>query len=85
MYLMRRYTVAVLRERLAEALNEVDRGVPVLIERRGVRYRLTRETKKAPGPRRKPVITQVDSDVAAGQWTWDWTPAGIQFAGDRRS
>jgi hypothetical protein len=85
MYLMKRYTVAVLRERLAEALNDVDRGVPVVVERRGVRYRLTREAKKPARTRRKPVITEADSDVAAGQWSWTWTPGGLEFAGDRSS
>ena len=32
---MKRYTVAQVRERLASALDEVERGVPVVIERRG--------------------------------------------------
>jgi hypothetical protein len=80
MYCMKRYSVAAFRERLAEALNEVDRGVPVIIERRGVRYRLTREPRSARRVHRKPVIEQVDADVAAGEWSWEWAPGGLQFA-----
>ena len=79
MYPMKRYPVAVVRERLAEALNEVDRGVPVIIERRGVRYRLTREPQQARKSTRKPVIEHVDADVAGGQWSWDWVSGGLQF------
>jgi hypothetical protein len=56
-----------------------------VVERRGVRYRLTREAKKPARTRRKPVITEADSDVAAGQWSWNWTPGGLEFAGDRSS
>jgi hypothetical protein len=84
MYSMKRYSVAVVRERLSEALNEVDRGVPVIIERRGVRYRLTRERQQTRKTTRKPVIDQVDHDVAAGQWSWDWKPGGLQFARNAR-
>jgi hypothetical protein len=81
MYRMgKRYTVASVRERLAEALDQADKGVPVVIERRGVRYRLTveRPQKKAPS-RRRPRITVVDPAVLSGEWTWDWTPDGLAF------
>ena len=74
MYVMKRYSVALVRERLAEALNEVDRGVPVIIERRGVRYRLTREPPQRRQTARKSVIEHADQDVAAGEWSWEWAP-----------
>lgn len=80
MYRMKRYSVAVVRERLAEALNEVDRGVPVIIERRGVRYRLTREPARPRKTTRAPVIEHADADVVAGQWSWNWAPGGLEFA-----
>ena len=37
---MKRYTVAQVRERLSEALDSAEAGKPVVIERRGVRFRL---------------------------------------------
>ena len=80
MYIMKRYPVAVLRERLAEALDAAYAGVPVVIERKGVRYRLTRETAaKKPKSIRSPLFEIVDPAVLAGDWTWDWTPEGMTF------
>jgi hypothetical protein len=78
---MKRYPVAVLRERLAEALDAAYHGVPVVIERKGVRYRLTRESavKKAKTAR-PPLFESVDPAVMAGSWTWDWSPeTGMTF------
>ena len=81
MYMMKRYPVAVLRERLAEALDAAYLGVPVVIERKGVRYRLTRESapKKKAGDSPKPIFEILDPAVMAGDWTWDWSPAGMSF------
>jgi hypothetical protein len=74
---MKRYPVAVLRERLAEALDAAYQGVPVVIERKGVRYRLTREpaAKKARSVRNR-LFEIIDPAVMAGEWTWDWSPDG---------
>ena len=77
---MKRYSVALVRERLAEALNEVDRGVPVIIERRGVKYRVTREPDRKRQPARKSVIAHADRDVTNGEWSWQWAPGGLKLA-----
>jgi hypothetical protein len=82
---MKRYTVAAVRERLAEALDEAERGVPVIIERKGVRYRLTvekRASRRKTG--RMTGIEILDPAVAKGLWTWDWTPKGFVFRSRRR-
>jgi len=77
---MKRYPVAVLRERLAEALDAAYAGVPVVIERKGVRYRLTREAApKKSRAVRSPLFEIVDPAVMAGDWTWDWSPEGVTF------
>jgi prevent-host-death family protein len=78
---MKRYTVAQLRRRLADVLNEVERGEPVVIERRGMRYVLRLEPARKKGRRREPMIEILDPSVEAGQWTWTWTPAGLRFHG----
>ena len=71
------YSVAMVRERLAEALDEAQAGRPVFIERRGVIYRLSVEPRPAPSRRRrKPSIHVLDPAVAGGAWTWDWSPRG---------
>lgn len=77
---MKRYSVAQVRERLADVLNEADRGVSVVIERRGVRY-ILRAEKPAVRPRRRrqPMIEILDPAVEAGQWTWTWTARGLAF------
>ena len=83
---MKRYTATVARERLSEALDHVDRGVPVIIERKGVRYRISREGRKqTKRTSRKPTIHVVDAAVADGRWTWDWRPDGLKFQPRRRS
>ena len=76
---MKRYTVALVRERLAEALDEAERGEPVFIERKGVRYRLSLDTGKPRRQRRASRIEILDPAVARGKWTWDWTATGVRF------
>jgi hypothetical protein len=78
--------VAVVRERLAEALDEADKGVPVIIERRGVRYRLTLDKPAArPRARRKSRLEDIDPAILDGQWTWNWAPGGLRFRARRRA
>lgn len=73
---MKTYSVAMVRERLAEALDEAQAGHPVFIERRGVVYRISVEPAAARRPRRKRAIDVLDPAIVAGGWTWDWTPRG---------
>jgi antitoxin (DNA-binding transcriptional repressor) of toxin-antitoxin stability system len=81
----KRYTVAQVRERLSEALDQAEQGGTIIIERRGVRYRLTRESHTPRRPRRRePLIEILDPAVAEGQWTWDWTPKGLKFRASRK-
>jgi hypothetical protein len=74
----KRYTVSVVRERLAEALDAAESGIPVFIERKGVRYRLAVDQPKAKPPRRS-TIEVLDPAVREGEWTWDSGPKGLRF------
>jgi len=76
---MKRYTVAQLRERLASALDEAERGVPVVVERRSVRYVLRVESSRPRVRRRASVIETLDPAIADGQWTWEWKPGGMKL------
>jgi antitoxin (DNA-binding transcriptional repressor) of toxin-antitoxin stability system len=76
---MKRYTVAQVRERLASALDEVERGVPVVIERRGIQYVISVQSRKARSGRRQSIIETIDPAIAAGQWTWTWTSRGLRL------
>ena len=76
----RRYTVAAVRERLADALDEAEKGIPVIIERRGVRYRLTLDRPAARRrTRRTPRITVVHPAILDGEWGWAWTADELKF------
>ena len=80
---MKRYSAAQVRERLADVLNEAEQGIPIVIERRGVRYVL-----KVERPRRqrksRSAIEVLDPAVAAGEWQWTFTAHGLRFGGRRR-
>ena len=84
MYIMKRYTVAEVRERLASALDEAESGIPVVIERRRVRFRLSVEHAVKASRRRKPRITVLDPALLSGDWEWRWTPRGVSLAKQRR-
>ncbi len=81
---MKRYTVVQLRNRLADALDEAERGAAVVIERRGVRYVLRAERTPRRRRTRRSVIETLDPAVAQGQWEWAWTPEGLRPRGRRR-
>jgi antitoxin (DNA-binding transcriptional repressor) of toxin-antitoxin stability system len=83
--MMKRYTVAHVRERLSDALDEAEKGVEIFIERRGTRFRLTLAQPKAKrATTRKPRIEVLDPAVADGQWSWSWTARGLRFKPRKR-
>jgi antitoxin (DNA-binding transcriptional repressor) of toxin-antitoxin stability system len=84
MYKMKRYTVAQARQRLAEALDSAAGGEPVVIERRGVRFRLEAVRPKRRASIRRPLIEFVDAAVEAGRWGWTWEAGELRFSGGRR-
>lgn len=77
---VKKYSVAMVRERLSEALDRAEQGNAVLIERRGVTYELTVRKTRA---RQKKPARQIEihdaSLVTSGQWTWDWKAGGLRF------
>lgn len=82
---MKTYSVAMVRERLSEALDQAEQGTPVFIERRGVTYELT--VRKPAGRKRRAVKPQIEvldpSIVKSGNWTWDWTEGALRFRSRR--
>jgi len=81
----KRYSVTQVRERLSDALDEADQGIPVTIERRGIRYVLALAPASRPRmtTRRKPRIEILDPAVERGDWTWASTSKGLAFRGRR--
>lgn len=84
MYNMKHYTASLVRERLSEALDYADRGEPVFIERKGVRYRLSLDRPGRQRASRPSRIEVVDPAVAEGRWTWNWTATGARFRAPRK-
>jgi antitoxin (DNA-binding transcriptional repressor) of toxin-antitoxin stability system len=77
---MKKYTVGLVRERLSEALDEAQRGEPVLIQRDQVTYRLSVEPaavsrRRVPAPK----IDLLDPALADGQWTWSWSGGSLRY------
>ena len=81
---MNKYSVAMVRERLSEALDRAEQGQPVFIERRGVTYELT---VRKPAGRKKKAIRQIEvldpALVTSGNWTWDWKGGALKFRSRR--
>ena len=82
---MKHYSVATARQHLAEALDAAEAGLPVVIERRGVRFRLAREAllRRAAAMSAPPLVEILDPAVEAGTWTWTTTPRGARFTARR--
>lgn len=79
---MKRYTAAQARARLSHILNDAEAGSAVVIERRGVRFRLVRESSApaaAKRSKRAPLIEILDSAVERGQWTWTAARGRLRF------
>lgn len=81
---MKHLKVAEARAKFGEVLDEAERGVPVFIERRGVRFKVVAEaaersaTAAAPDP-----FSYVDPAVMSGNWTWKLGPKGLVFVARR--
>jgi prevent-host-death family protein len=75
--------VAEARARFGEVLDQAEAGAPVLIERRGVRFRVV--VDGAPKRRAAASFDYVDDEVIDGQWTWEPGDAGISFKARRKA
>jgi hypothetical protein len=81
---MKKYTVGMVRERFAQALDEAARGEPVFIERKGVTYRLSVEPPARAARARQPTIDVLDPAIDAGEWAWEAAGGELRFK-DRTS
>ena len=81
---MKHLKVAEARARFGEILDEAERGVPVFIERRGVRFKVSAEARP-PGDQPSPrdPLGYVDPAVMSGNWTWKLGPKGLAFVARR--
>jgi prevent-host-death family protein len=82
---MKRFTTATAKQRFSLLLDAAERGESVIIERRGVRFRVQPERHAAiKKTRRKPIIEIVDPAVAKGVWQWQWRADRLRFSKNPR-
>ena len=83
-HIMKHLKVAEARARFGEILDEAENGTPVVIERRGVRFRLVAEPAAPSRTSRKSLFEFVDAGVMSGQWTWKAGAKGLTFVARRK-
>ncbi len=78
---MQTYRVAEARAQFGALLDEAEGGQEVVIERKGVRFRLEAEAPDRAASTRAGVapLTFVDPAVLSGSWTWVGGPKGLSF------
>jgi prevent-host-death family protein len=76
---MKRYTASQLRQNLSRALNEVEHGEPVVVERRGRRFRIVADRDPPPKRAVKPFFRVTDPALLESGWTWTWTKKGLSL------
>jgi antitoxin (DNA-binding transcriptional repressor) of toxin-antitoxin stability system len=77
--------VAEARARFGEILDAAEKGLPVVIERRGVTFRLVAEAAPRASAPAAAVFDFVDPAVMSGQWTWRADAARkVKFAPRRK-
>ena len=67
---MVRFSATEARKELFRLLDSVEEGEEVVVERKGVRFRLVLD-RSGRGQQKPPKRLEVtDPDILAGQWTW---------------
>jgi antitoxin (DNA-binding transcriptional repressor) of toxin-antitoxin stability system len=84
---MKRYTASQLRAHLSEALDEVERGGEVSVDRGKKTFRIVAATVRSKTRRRRLDFQLIDERLLDG-WTWEWRgpgrPMRLRVRGPRR-
>jgi antitoxin (DNA-binding transcriptional repressor) of toxin-antitoxin stability system len=80
---MKHMKVAEARARFGEILDEAEKGADVVVERRGVRFRVVAEQARSTAG--APALFEfVDAAVLKGQWSWKPGSSGVTFTAARK-
>ena len=80
---MARTTAAQARQNLSRLLDAAERGEEVIVERRGVRFRIVAEAAEPAAPPGEPLLV-ADDAVLSGEWHWEAGADGdLVFVDDR--
>ncbi len=80
---MKSYSAAQAREHMADILDAAEDGQTVLIDRRGVRFQLVAQPRKAAARVHRRILTIVDEAVDSGQWSWEGGKGALSFVGKK--
>lgn len=72
---MKGYNLSRLRQHLSQALDDVERGETVIVERRGKRFRIVAEPAAAWQPQPTKVAI-LDPSLLDEGWSWEWAGPG---------
>lgn len=81
---MKHLRVAEARARFGEVLDEAEKGSEVIIERRGVRFRVVADAPRKAQAASPVLFENVHPDVLRGQWTWKAGATGLAFTPRRK-
>ena len=84
---MKHLRVAEARARFGELLDSAEQGNPVVVERRGVRFRIVADSPAAEQEDAQAdggLFEFVDPAVLTGKWTWESGPKGLKFSPRRK-
>lgn len=80
---MARTTMAQARQNLSRLLDAAERGEEVVVERRGVRFRIVIDAAAPPEAVARPDLV-ADEAVLSGEWRWSTGPDGeLGFVDER--
>lgn len=75
---MKHYSASLFRQQVSRALDEAERGEMVIVERRGLRFRLVQEPTAAEATPR-PWLEVLDRRLLDSDWYWDWKPGQLKL------
>lgn len=83
---MKRFSAASAKQRLSYLLDAAERGEPVIIERRGVSFRVQPERQVSlQKARRRPILEILDPSITKGDWEWKWARGELSFVAGKRA
>ena len=83
---MSRHTASEARRELFRLLDSVERGEEVILERRGVAFRLSLEPEPDVRKPTKSPLRVVDDTLLDGVWSWDTNEKGeLTFSPDEEA
>jgi hypothetical protein len=82
--ILKRFSAAQARQQFSEVLDCAEKGEAVVVERRGVRFRLHLEKANRRSEHRAPVVELLDPAVVSGNWTWKWGPKAVRFSARKK-